>query len=201
MHKCVLEGLMSNNMIILFSYNSLKILYLKFYHCLLLAYPRFGQDDLGAKFSQKSKQECIPVGCVPPARRPYLPGPGGGRGGVPGPGGCTWSRGGVPGPGGYLVRGGVPGPWGVYLVPGGCTWSRGGVPGPGGGCTWSKGGYLVQGGLYLVPGGVPGPGGCTWSWGGGCTWPRGVPGQVLPPVNRITHTCKNITLPQLRCGR
>ena len=24
------------------------------------------------------KQECIPVGCVPPARRPYLPGPGGG---------------------------------------------------------------------------------------------------------------------------
>ena len=30
-------------------------------------------------------------------------------GGVPGPGGCTWS-GGVPGPGGlYLVRGGVPG--------------------------------------------------------------------------------------------
>ena len=22
-----------------------------------------------------------------------------------------------------------------------------------------------------------------------------------PPVNRITHTCKNITLPQLRCGR
>ena len=24
-------------------------------------------------------QECIPVGCVPPARRPYLPGPGGSR--------------------------------------------------------------------------------------------------------------------------
>ena len=39
-----------------------------------------------------------------------VPGP---RGGVPGPGGCTWSRGGgVPGP-----RGGVPGPGGgVYLV-------------------------------------------------------------------------------------
>ena len=25
--------------------------------------------------------------------------------------------------------------------------------------------------------------------------------STLPPVNRITHTCKNITLPQLRCGR
>ena len=119
-----------------------------------------------------SGQECIPVGCVPPARRPYLPGPGGVYlvRGVPGLGGCTWSWGGctwsqgcvpgpgdVPGPGGvYLVCGGVPGPWGVYLVPGGCTWSQEG----------------------------------------------GVPGQVLlPPVNRITHTCKNITLPQLRCGR
>ena len=85
-------------------------------------------------------------------------------GGVPGPGGCTWS-GGVPGPGGGTWSrgctwsgGGVPGPGGVYLVPGG-------VPGPGG--------YLVPGGVYLVPGGVPGPGGrylvpggCTWSWGG-----------------------------------
>ena len=43
-------------------------------------------------------------------------------GGVPGPGGCTWS-------------------WGVYLVPGGCTWSGGylvwGVYLVPGGCTWS----------------------------------------------------------------
>ena len=80
-----------------------------------------------------------------------------GQGGVPGPGGCTWSR------GGYLV-------WGVYLVPGVCAWSRG---------------------VYLVPGGyLAGPGGSG-----------GVPGQVLPPVDRITDACKNITLPQLRCGR
>ena len=63
----------------------------------------------------KSKQDYIPVGCVPPARRPYLRGPAGGQGGVPGLGVCTWS-------GGYLV--------------GGCTWS-GGVPG--------LGGYLVGG--------------------------------------------------------
>ena len=54
----------------------------------------------------------------------------------------------------------------------------------------------------LCSGGVPGPGGDAWS--------RGVSGQgggiqacteADPPVNRITHTCKNITLPQLRCGR
>ena len=48
----------------------------------------------------------------------------------------------------------------------------------------------------LCSGGVPGPGGGAWS--------RGVSGQgggiqacteADPPVNRITHTCKNITLP------
>ena len=64
--------------------------------------------------------------------------------------------------------------WGVH-GPGGCTWSGGGVPGLGG----------VPGprgwGMYLVLGGVPGP--------------RGVPAQV-PPVNRMTDRCKNITLPQ-----
>ena len=34
--------------------------------------------------NKNTKQECIPVGCVPPMLRPYLPGPGGGC--VPGPG-------------------------------------------------------------------------------------------------------------------
>ena len=29
----------------------------------------------------QKEQECIPVGCVPPAHRLYLPGPGGGGGG------------------------------------------------------------------------------------------------------------------------
>ena len=120
------------------------------------------------KKKPKKKQECIPVGCVPPACDPYLPActsPGG----VPGPGGCTWSwgKGGVPGPGGGTwsgVGGGVPGPrgctWsqGVYLIPGWCTWS--------GGCTWSQGG-------------VPGPGGCTWSQGS-------VPAQVPPRTESQT---------------
>ena len=100
-------------------------------------------------------------------------------GGVPGPGGCTWSR------GLYLV-------WVcMYLVqegdvhgPRGCTWFQGCVPGPGGGgvcvpgpvgCVpGPRGVYLVLWGVYLVLGGVPSPmgvylvGGCTWSRG--CTW-------------------------------
>ena len=39
---------------------------------------------------------------------------------------------------------------------------------------------------------MSGLGGClVW----GCvSGPGGVPGQVLPPVNRMTHRCKNITL-------
>ena len=52
-------------------------------------------------------------------------------GGVPGPGGCTWSQ------GVYLVMG-------VYLVPGGVPGPGGGVPGPGGG-------LVPGGGVYLVP--------------------------------------------------
>ena len=64
----------------------------------------------------EKKQECIPVGCVPPASCPYLPA-------------CT-------APGGVPARG-------VYLVPGGCT-CPGGVPGPGV-CTWSRGVYLLAG--------------------------------------------------------
>ena len=62
------------------------------------------------------EQECIPVGCVPSTAVAVSRAGWGGAwvGGVPGPGGCTWSGG------------------------RGCTWSRGGVPGPRG-CTWSLG--------------------------------------------------------------
>ena len=70
----------------------------------------------------KKKQECIPVGCVPPTSCPYLPA-------------CT-------APGGVPARG-------VYLVPGGCT-CPGGVPGPGG-CT-CLGGIPGLGGVYLPAG-------------------------------------------------
>ena len=42
-----------------------------------------------------------------------------------------------------------------------------------------------RGGVWS--GGLSGPGGVCLVWGG-------LPGQVLPPVNRMTHRCKNITL-------
>ena len=156
-------------------------------------------------------QDCIPVGCVPPVCRPYIPGPGWGVylvrgdlgrgvylvGGVYLVWGCTWS-GGVPGLGVYLI-------WGMYLVWGVGTWSGGWGPGPGG----------VPGpGVYLFGGGVPGPGGtwsggCTWSgrhlvWegvpglGGGVPGPGGVPGQVLPRWTEWQTGVKLLPCPKLR---
>ena len=114
--------------------------------------------------SSYAKQECIPVGCVPAARRPYsgVYFPEGGSawsGGVlPGPGGSAWSGGGLPGLGGFsLVRGG-----GVLPGPGG-----GDLPGPGEGSSWSGGSPCPEGGS---------------------------PCLETPPVDRITDTCKNITL-------
>ena len=70
-------------------------------------------------------------------------------------------------------RGGcLPGPRGVCLVPGGSAWS---------------GGILPAGGVSL-------PGGFSLPRGGGCLpCPRGGSPET-PPVNRITDTCKNITL-------
>ena len=73
-----------------------------------------------------------------------------------------------------MVPGGVPGPGGDVPGPGGCTWLGGGE----GSVSSRSGGGVVF---------APGPGGC----------------QVLPvpPVNRMTDACKNITLSQFRCGR
>ena len=115
----------------------------------------------------------------------------------------------VPGPRGrclllgvYLILGGSApgGTWsGGYLVPGGLLW---------GVCFWCV--YLVLGGGVCSQGCTLSQGGCTWSGGclflggvsapRGCTWFQGVSAaggyQVLPPVNRMTNRCKNITLPQ-----
>ena len=72
---------------------------------------------------------------------------------------------------------------GFSFVRGGSPWSGGGgLPGPGG-SAWS-GGSPWSGG-----GGLPGPGG-----GWGSPWSRGEGSLETPPVNRITDTCKNITL-------
>ena len=65
-------------------------------------------------------------------------------------------------------RGGLPGPGGVLLALGEC------LPVPGGG--------------FSLPGGFSLSGGVS-AWSGG-----GSPCPETPPVNRITHTCKNITL-------
>ena len=98
------------------------------------------------------KQECIPVGCVPAARRPYA--------GVCFPGGGVWSGGclvrGESGPGVCLVWGGVSGRGGWCLVGGVCL-VHGGVPGPGG-CAWSGGGGVPGlGGGSALACGIPPP--------------------------------------------
>ena len=92
------------------------------------------------------------------------------------PGGVSaWSGGVLLGPGGCL-----PLPGGFSLVRGGSPWSGGVLLGPRG--VFS----LVQGGVFsLVPrGALLGRGGSPWS--------GGFSGD--PPVDRITDTCKNITL-------
>ena len=133
------------------------------------------------------KQDCIPVGCIPPACRPYLPRISQHalwRGGYLVLGGTfrgylvlgVYLLGGVPGPKGGVPAGGVPGfgggiPARGCLVPGGGTCQGYLVLGG----AYLRGGYLVPGAVpargYLVPGVVPGPRGCT-CWG--CTWSRGV---------------------------
>ena len=163
------------------------------------------------------QQECIPVGCVPAAHRPYsgvcfpaggglLPSPGGGVCLVWGGSPC-WGDGG----GGLPVQG-VSLPGGACLVWGGFSLPRG-SPSPGG--SPCLGGSPCPGGVWLVQGGSPCwggvgspcPGGLP-AWGGlpglgGFSLPGGSPslgGSPCPgglPVRgagRITDTCKNITL-------
>ena len=107
------------------------------------------------------KQVCIPVGCVPAARRPYA--------GVCFPGGSAWSG-------------------GVCLV-GGSAWSGGCLPGlEGGGCLPGLGGVSAwSGGVCLVCGGcLLGPGGSAWSRG--VCIPACTEADTLPPVDRILDT-------------
>ena len=116
-----------------------------------------------------------------------------------------------------LVRGGSPCGWagfsllGGVCLPGGSAWSggllpaKGGLPGPGGfsllgGSAWSRGsacwGGLPARGMSACWGGLPARG-MSACWGGSPCWGC-LPGQggslEVPPVNRITDMCKNITL-------
>ena len=89
------------------------------------------------------KQECIPVGCLPAARRPYA--------GVCFLGGSAWSRGVPPSGGVSLVPGGSAWSWGgVCLVPGGRVLHPGGVP-QSGGVPPSGGGMASQHALRQTP--------------------------------------------------
>ena len=104
-----------------------------------------------------------------------------------------WGWGGVSAPGrGGLLLGGV-WSWGC-LLPGGAS-GLGGVSAPGG-CLLpgvgvsARGGVCSWGGLFLR-------GVCSW----GVVSQHALRQTPPPPVNRVTHTCKNITLAQLRCGR
>ena len=99
-----------------------------------------------------------------------------------GRGGSAWSRGGSP------CRG-----WGgVCLVPGEVLPGGGCLPGPGGSPCW---GDLPGSGGFSLPGGcLPGPRGVS-AWSRRVSaWSPGGPARRPPSVNRITDTCKNITL-------
>ena len=108
---------------------------------------------------------------------------------------------------------------GVCLTPGGgvcLIWRGVSAPRGGdcsGGCFSAPGGCLLPVGCLLLGGvcsggwwSAPGGEGCLLQ--GGCLLlgvvvvvSQHALRQTPLPVNRITHTCKNITLAQLRCGR
>ena len=88
--------------------------------------------------------------------------------------------------GGGVCSGGVLRAQGGFSLPGGAFWS-GGVSTLGG--SGPREGVYLPGGAFLVRGGCSGG---VWSRGGSA--PGGSPCPETPPVNRITHTCKNITL-------
>ena len=105
-------------------------------------------------------------------------------GGLPAGGVCAWSGGWCAWSGGFSLLGGcLPGPGGW------CAWSGGGFSLPGGGLPGPGVGggvvCLVRGGVPVLRRVLPAGGVSAWSQGGS---------QENPPVNRITDTCKNITL-------
>ena len=92
---------------------------------------------------------------------------------LPGGGGLP-----IPGGGFSLLGGGLPVLGGVCLF-----W------GEGGGSAWSGGGAACSGGGSPCRGGV-----CLVRGRGVCLVPGGGPARRTPPMDRITDTCKNITL-------
>ena len=70
------------------------------------------------------------------------------------------------------------------------AWTAPGGSAPGGICCQGLRGVCLLPGGFLLPGGVCFPGGASQ---------HGL--RQTPSVKRITDTCKNITLPELRCWR
>ena len=106
---------------------------------------------------------------------------------------------GVSAPGGCLPGGCVSAPGGVCLLWGVSAW---GVSAPGVGVS-APGGGVCLGGCVSAPGGGVSALGCV-CLGGVCSGGSASVHSACwdttpPPVNRITHACENITLPQLRC--
>ena len=93
-------------------------------------------------------------------------------------------------------RGGVCSRWGACLLPRGSPCLRGCLLPEGvsatGGVLPAQGGLPTQGGVCSR--GVSAPRGVGSPHPGGFSMPGGSPCLETPPVNRITHTCKNITL-------
>ena len=122
------------------------------------------------------RQVCIPVGCVPQACSPYR-----GRGSAQ-PWEGSASRGVCPTLGGLPNSGGRGSaqPWEGLPNPGGLPNLGGGLPNPGG----LHPGRVCLGGLHRE--------------GSAQVCLQGGVGQtpLPPPVYRMTHRCKNITLPQ-----
>ena len=141
--------------------------------CSKLRTTRMPVCDYKTNNKTSSRQECIPVGCVPAARRPCS--------GVSFPGGgvcqvrvvCL-----VRGVGGGSARSG-----GGCLPGGGSAWSGGMcLPGPGGVCQVRGGVCQVQGGFCLVLGGV-----CLLGGGLGISQ-HALRQTPSPPVDRILDT-------------
>ena len=134
---------------------------------LIVEYLDNSRQSIGSTEKNKFKQECIPVGCVPAAHWPYAWVC---FGGVSLPGGASFLGEGASFLGGASFWGGGS-PWQGVPLAGGSPWHGASLAG---GSPW-QGGLLLGGSPY-----------------GGCLLLGRVP--PLPPVNRITYSCKNITL-------
>ena len=153
---------------------------------------RIGYFDLNATELNKSAQPWrgLHPGDLHPGDLPNPRGVCPIPGGLPNPRVSAQPQGDLPNPGGVCIQG-------ICI--------QGGLPNSGGSA--SKGSAQPQ--VFPIPGGLPNPrvsaqpqgvcptlGVCRGSASRGVCLHTGALGRPLIPVNRMTHRCKNITLPQ-----